>query len=198
MSYSTNLRIEKQDTGSNTNTWGDHLNSAIDRFDDAIAGYVALTIAATGAYALQSANSNTTADEARRAHLKLTGSPSANFNVIIPSVSKNYWIWNATSKVATITTGSGGTATVEAGDKVPVWCDGTNVNDGIYFGSLNLKNYIASITATAGAVPGVTGNAGKYLYNDGISAFWRQPSTADLSDYQTLVLGVQVALAVAL
>jgi hypothetical protein len=197
-SYSANLRLEEQFTGENINLWGDKLNNTLSRIDDSIAGYVALTIPATGDYTLSSANSNTTADEARRAILKLTGSPSANFNVVIPAVSKIYWVWNATTKTATVTTGSGGTATVEAGDKAAVWCDGTNVNDGFYFGSLSLKNYIAAVTASAGAVPGVTGNAGKYLYTDGASAFWRQPSTADLSDYNTRVLGVQVALAVAL
>lgn len=197
-SYSGNLRFELQFTGENVNLWGDKLNSTFSRVDDAIAGYVALTIAATGDYTLSSANSNATADEARRAHLKLTGSPAANFQVIIPSVSKNYWIWNATTKTATVTTGSGSTATVEAGDKFPVWCDGTNVNAGIYFGSLSLKDYIASITATAGAVPGVTGNSGKYLFTDGSSAFWRQASTTDLSDYLTNIIGKQVALAVAL
>ena len=38
----------------------------------------------------------------------------------------------------------------------------------------------------------------QYLYSDGANVLWRQPSTADLSDYNTLMLGVQVALAVSL
>jgi hypothetical protein len=42
------------------------------------------------------------------------------------------------------------------------------------------------------------GNAGKYLFSDGENVLWRAPSTADLSDYQAKVLGVQVALAAAL
>ena len=64
-------------------------------------------------------------------------------------------------------------------------------------GTRVLRHVMEAVTE-AGAVPGVTGNAGKYLYTDGVSAFWRQPSTADLSDYNNLILGVQVALAVAL
>lgn len=194
-SYSPNLRLEKQFTGENINLWGDKVNNTIDRLDDSIAGYVALAI--TGDYSLSSALTNTSADEARRAHLKFTGTLSANSTITIPSVSKSYWIWNATNKVLTFTTGAGNTTTVEAGDILPLFCDGSNVKS-ITYGGYDLKDYIASMTATAGAVPGVTGNAGKYLYTDGASAFWRQPSTADLSDYNTLVLGVQVAFAVAL
>jgi hypothetical protein len=198
-SYSSRLRFELQFTGENINLWGDKLDSTFSRVDDSIAGYVALTIAASGNYTLSSTNSNTSADEARMAHLELTGSPSANFSVIIPAVAKNYWIKNATAKVATITTGSGGTATIEAGDKLPVWCDGTNVNDGLYYGGLNLKNFIAaSVLAATGSLPAVTGNAGKYVYTDGVTSTWRFVSTADLSDYNTLIKGVQVALAVAL
>lgn len=195
--YSVSLRFELQFTGENVNLWGDKLDNTLARVDDAIAGYVAVAI--TGDYTLQSANSNTAADEARRAHLKLTGTPLLNFALTIPSVSKNYWIWNATLKVATITTGSGATVSIDAGDKIPVWCDGTNVNHGVYFGGLGLKDFIAaSVLAATGTLPALTGNAGKYLYTDGTNALWRQPSTADLSDYSSKVLGVQVALAVAL
>jgi hypothetical protein len=195
-SFSANLRLEKQFTGENINVWGDKLDATIDRLDDAIAGYVA--IAVTGDYTLSSSNSNTTADEARRALLKFTGTLSANATITLPSVSKTYGVWNATNKALTFTLGSGSTVVVDSGDKCLIWSDGTNVNDSLFFGGLRLKDWVAAMTASAGAVPGVTGNAGKYLYTDGVNAFWRQPSTADLSDYNTLVLGVQVALAVAL
>lgn len=198
-SYSTNLRLELQYTGENINLWGDKLCATLSRVDDSIAGYVALTIPATGNYTLSSANTNASADEARMAHLKLIGSPGDNFSVIIPSISKNYWIWNATAKAATITTGSGGTVTIDAGDKLPVWCDGTNVNDGVYFGSLGLKDYIAAaVLAATGSLPAVTGNAGKFVYTDGATSYWKAVSTTDLSDYQTQVLGVQVAMSIAL
>jgi hypothetical protein len=188
-SYSTNLRFELQFTGENINLWGDKLNATFSRVDDSIAGYVAITIPATGDYALTSANSNASADEARRAHLKLTGSPAANFTITIPSVSKNYWIWNATTKVATITTGSGATVTIDAGDKFPVWSDGTNVNHGVYFGGYPLKDYIAAISASAGAVPGTTGALGKFLKVtvDGSPSTWQQIQSTDLGDFDAEV-----------
>lgn len=195
-SYSTNLRFELQFTGENINTWGILLDNTFARVDDSIAGYVALAV--TGDYSLQSANTNTAADEARRAHLKFTGALAANATITIPAVSKSYWIWNATNKTLTITTGSGNTATVEAGDILPVWSDGTNVKSTTY-GGYNLKDYIASMTATAGAVPGTTGNLGKFLKVtvDGGASTWQAVNTTDLGDYAAF-FGRVVALSVAL
>lgn len=194
-SYSTNLRFEQQLTGENVNLWGVKLDATIARIDDAIAGYVALAI--TGDYSVQSANSNTTADEARRAHLKFTGTLAANSTITLPSVSKSYWIWNATNKTLTFTTGSGNTATVEAGDILPVWCDATNVKSTTY-GGLNLKDYIAAATlGTVGDLPAQAGNAGKFVKTDGTNATWQTLQTTDFSDYAAF-FGRFVALAAAL
>lgn len=196
-SYSP-LGFELQAAGENTNTWGaPKLNAALSRIDGVIGGYYAVAI--TGSYALTTSNSSTAdADNTgRRALLKFTGTLAANATITVPSVGMKWLIWNATNKVLTFTTGAGATVTIDAGDKTIVWCDGAACYT-VEFGGLSLKDYIAAVTASAGAVPGVTGNAGKYLYTDGVSAFWRQPATADLSDYNTAILGVQVALAVAL
>lgn len=195
-SFSASLRFELQYSGENINAWGAKLSNTLRRVDDAIAGYVAVAI--TGNATLSSSNDNSASDQARMAHLKFTGTLAANATITIPSVSKSYRIWNATNKTLTFTTGSGGTASVEAGDKIAIWSDGTNVNDGNYYGGYSLKDYIASMTASAGAVPGVTGNAGKFLYTDGVSAYWKQAQTTDLGDYLANIIGKQVALAVAL
>jgi hypothetical protein len=195
-SWSSSLRFELQFTGENINLWGDKLDATLSRVDDAIAGFVALPIG--GDYTLVSSNNNASPDEARRALLKLTGAPAANFALTVPAVSKSYWIWNATTKAVTVTTGAGATVTLDAGDKAPVWCDGAGVST-ISFGGLDLKPFIAaSALAATGTLPGLTGNAGKYLFTDGVNAIWRQPVAADLSDFNAKVLGVQVALAVAL
>lgn len=193
-SWSDSLRIELQFTGEQINLWGEKLNVDFEHLDYSIAGWLDKT-GITGDYSLTAANA--TDDEARAAMIKLSGSPAANFTLTIPPVSKTYFFFNNTAKVVTISTGAGDTVSIDAGDKQPVWSDGAGVHQ-VTYGTYGLKDYITAITASAGAVPGVTGHAGKYLFTDGASAFWRQPSTADLSDYNTLVLGVQVALAVAL
>jgi hypothetical protein len=192
-SWSPSLRFELQFTGENINLWGDKLNAVLAHADHAIAGW--LTKPLTGDAALSTANAGD--DEARAAMIKFTGAPAANATVTLPAVSKGYFVWNATTVALTFTTGAGATVSVDAGDRTPIYCDGGGVQT-ISFGGLPLKDYVAAVTASAGAVPGVAGNAGKYLFTDGANAFWRQPSTADLSDYLTKVLGAQVALAVAL
>jgi hypothetical protein len=191
-SWSSSLRLELQFTGENINLWGDKLNAVLQHADYAVAGW--LTKPLSGNAALTTANAGD--DEARAAMIKFTG--AGPFTVTVPSVSKAYVVWNACSAALTLTTGAGASVTLDPDDIVTVVCDGGNVKTPGY-GGLALKDFIAaSALAAAGSLPGVTGNAGKFLTTDGVNAFWRAPASTDLSDYPAKVLGVQIALAVAL
>lgn len=194
----TDLGLEQQAAGENTNTWGaPKLNNALGRINNLIGGFYTVTL--TGDYSLTTSNSSTSqADNTgRQALLKFNGTLSSNATITVPSVGMQWCVWNNTNKNLTFTTGAGTTVVVDAGDKNVIWCDGSNVHQ-IFFGNLGLKDYIGAISASAGAVPGNTGQAGKYLYTDGTNNIWRQPSTSDLSDYQTAIVGAQIAFAVAL
>lgn len=194
-SWSPSLRFELQFTGENINLWGDKLNAVLDHADFAIAGWQNVTLTAA-TYALTTANAGD--DEARAAVLKLIGTPATTVALTIPSVSKIYLIWNACGRAVTITTGSGATVTLDDGDIVTVLCDGANVKQPGY-GGLGLKDYITSFSAGSGAVPSPIGNVGKFLYAQSSSAvIWKAIASTDLSDYAQRILGVQVALAVAL
>lgn len=198
-SYSTSLRFELQYTGESTNTWGEKLSNTLQRVDDAIAGYTAIALTAN-TYTVSSSNSNSSADEHRRAILKFTGTLTATGTITLPAVSKVYWIWNATTGGYGLTiasNGGGSSVSIDNGDMTVVFTDGTNVKT-ITFGTYELKDYIQTITASAGAVPGVTGNAGKFLYTDGATAMWRAALVTDFGDYETSIKGLQVALATAL
>lgn len=195
-SYSSSLRFELQFTGENINLWGDKLNNGVFSLADySIAGWLNKTI--TGDYTLTTANGST--DEARAAMIKFSGSPSAAATITIPSVSKTYFIFNNTSVDLTITTGAGSTVVVATTDKVLVYCDGSNVHTPGYGGSA-IKAWVEALawTYNAGSLPAQTGNAGKYVYTDGTTASWRRIQSTDLEDYSTAILGVQVAMAVAL
>jgi hypothetical protein len=179
-SYSASLRFELQQSGENLNSWGTRLNTALSRIDTAIAGLN--SIALTGDYTLTS--STTTDDDSRAAMLKFTGAPAGLCLVTIPSVSKAYWVWNATAQAVVMTTGAGTTATIDAGDVAQVFCDGSNVN-GVGYGGMTLKAYIAAV-ATGGpgaVVPSLTGASGKFLSNDGLNTSWAYPTIAAISDY---------------
>ena len=192
------LRVEKQAAGANVNTWGEaHLNDAFDRFDTAIAGW--LTKALTGNYTLVSANY--VADEARTASLKFTGTGA--YGVTIPSVSKVYQVWNATTGILTITTGGATNASVVPGEIVTVICDGANVYKEKLtdFGGSVLSSIGSPLATTdaatkayvdaqawavsSGALPGQLGQSGKYLTTDGTTPSWAAPTVSQISDYAT-------------
>lgn len=186
-SYTTSLRFELQFTGENLNLWGDKLNAALSRADEAIAGW--LTKPLTGNYVLTTANGG--ADEARRAMLKFTGAGS--FTVTAPALAKRYDVWNACTGDLTLTNGSA-SVQVKPGEVVSVVTDGGGDFrrvQGTDFGGMRLQNlgaptansdaatkkYVddAAFTANAGVLPGQAGNAGKVLSTDGTSPDWRDP-----------------------
>ena len=125
--YTTRLRLEKQATGANSNTWGTRLNSNVfSLVDNAVAGYT--TIALTDSTVTLSV-SDGSADQARSSMLELTGTLTSNVGVVIPSVSKQYLVRNATSGSFTVTIkANGGTGSaVTQGTTGIVYCDGASV-----------------------------------------------------------------------
>lgn len=170
--YTTRNRYTLQATGENTNTWGTLLNAgALDLIDFAMDGIV--TISSTGSTTLTTANGST--DQARGRVLNYTGATSGTLT--IPSVSKVYFVRSATAEVV-ITNGSN-SLTIKAGDFAIVVTDGTT----IWRVSNNefptpTQTYQAATKAYADglalstALPGQTGNAGKFVTTDGTTASW--------------------------
>lgn len=178
-SYSTSLRFNLQATGENLNSWGSLLNSgALSLIDSSIAGYSAISLTANTT--LTTANGS--ADQARMATLKFTSTGA--YTVTIPAVSKQYFIWNASSYSITIASSGGGTSViVPATGKVYLGSDGTNVFELGYSG-YGLKDYIdQAVLSATGSLPAVVGNSGKYLYCDGVTWLPRFVVRADMSDF---------------
>jgi hypothetical protein len=209
-SWSPSLRFELQFTGENINLWGDKLNAVLTHADYAVAGW--LTKALTGDYALTAANAAD--DEARAAMLKFTG--AGPFAVTIPSVSKAYDVWNACAAPLTVKTGAGTAVTLNAGEIARVVCDGSNVrrSQGTEFGGQQITGvadptsaqmaatmgYVTSqiMGAMSGSFPGQAGAGGSALFTNGATPFWKPIASTDLSDFNSNIKGLQVALAVAL
>lgn len=183
-SPSTRLRIEKQASGENLNTWGTRLNSVIDRFEEAVAGRLAIS-PFNGPASLSS--SNYVADQARMAFLDiLTGTGGA---LTVPAVEKSYIVRvaGAVSGDVTITTGSGATAIVAPGNTAVVAIDGTNVRQiGATTADLQAiltqaQLYADALVVSAGNLPSSAGLADYTLMTasgGGGSPAWQTPANA--------------------
>ena len=126
MSNYTQLGLIKQTDGENEGTWGDKLNeSLIDLLDDAIGGYVEVSVASgnvTLAFADGTADNN-----GRHAVIKFTGSPGTTRTVTFPDAQVNYFIINGSDGSVICTSGSGAaTVTIPTGMKDIIYVDGSD------------------------------------------------------------------------
>jgi len=138
--YTTRLRLEKQGTGENANTWGDKTNDTFDLLDESIYGYAAKSVAGSSDVTLT--NSNATSDESRQSVLEFTGTLTGNINVLLPTVESRYIVYNNTAGSYTLTvatTGNTGTGTaVVQSSHALMYSNGTFVKDVFAQGINNL------------------------------------------------------------
>ena len=150
--YTTRLRLEKQGTGENANTWGDKTNDTFDLLDESIYGYAAKSVAGSSDVTLS--NSNATADESRQSVLEFTGTLTGNINVLLPTVESRYIVYNNTAGSYTLTvatTGNTGTGVaVTQSSHAICYSNGTFVKDVF---STGINNLVCKGTlSVAGAV----------------------------------------------
>lgn len=149
--YTSNIRLVKQDTGENDSTWGVVLNDGmISLTDVAIAGYTTISLAA-GDVSLTTNNGSS--DQARSAMLELTGLLTGDTGVYLPTnVTKNYIVKNnTTGSFDTTVLINGGTGhVVPQGGSVVVYTDGTTVapafdSTGLGLGTASTLNFGTSV-----------------------------------------------------
>lgn len=114
------LRLNKQGTYDNPETWGIELNNGmIDMVDSAFGGFSA-TISGDVALTVE----NYTADQARQLFMILDG--AGGFTITVPAVDKLYYVVNDCAANVTITPLAGTGAVVRAGTAMWWYCDGTD------------------------------------------------------------------------
>ena len=160
-SYSSNLRLILQTTGENSGTWGNYTNTNVGTLlEQAITGVGAIAVSGSSNYTLSATNG--ASDESRNAILNVTGTLTAAINIICPTVSKVYIIKNGTTGgyAVTLKTASGTGISVPNGSTMLLYCDGTNVVEGItsigtYVGNLALAgnlSYTGTLTGSTGVI----------------------------------------------
>jgi hypothetical protein len=166
--YSTNLKIELISTGEQSGTWGTTTNTNLGTLlEEAICGVGAVTMLDADTTITISNGASSTA---RKVILTVTGTLTANRNLIVPSINKTYIVYNNTTGgyAVTVKTSAGTGISVPNGQKRMVYGDSTNINEavnsvgsfwvngtltstgaGTFTGALTSNNYVYSNTGTA-------------------------------------------------
>jgi len=123
--YSTNAHLALQATGEDSGTWGDNLNADVFTIIDGILGNVQTV-------SLASTDVTLTTSQTQVATIKLTGTLTANVNLIFPAIGRVFFVQNATTGAFNVTlkiAGSGATAIAPPNNLSGQFfvLDGTNV-----------------------------------------------------------------------
>lgn len=148
--YSPSLRLELMATGDQSGTWGDTTNINLGTLlEQAITGYLSV---AEGDTTLTLTALDGAVDQSRNAVINLTGAMTSAQNVVVPTVEKVYLIKNSTSGgfSVVVKTAAGSGVTIPPGTSRWVYCDGTNVVDGLT-GNQAANAFVPGYTTTATA-----------------------------------------------
>ena len=146
----SNLGIELIGAGEQTGTWGTTTNTNLGTLiDQAIGGYT--TVACTTGTDTTITIPNGATGVARNMTIQLSGTGGASTNLIVPTNTKLYFIYNNASGAVTVKVSGQTGVSVPAAAKVILVCNGTDV--------LTAQNYFASLTLGA-ALPVASGGTG--------------------------------------
>ena len=126
--FSPLLRAELPATGEQAGAWGATVNLVTGTvLETAIAGTASVVMSAGVDHTLTTVNN--ALDEARCAILNVSGTLTGNQNVICPSTSKSYIVYNGAAGAFTLTvkTAAGTGVVIPPATALQVYCNGTNV-----------------------------------------------------------------------
>lgn len=136
----SNLKIQLMATGENNSTWGDVTNTNLGTaVEEAITG--SADVAFSNANVTLTLADTNSSQAARNLRLNLTGTATAGYNLVVPSIEKVYIINNGTDGTVTVKNATGTGVAVPAGRTTWVFNDGANV--------VNVISYLASLTLGA-------------------------------------------------
>lgn len=166
--YSPSLRIELIETGTADEAWGQPTDNNLGTIiEQAITGVNSISL--TNLTSLTLSTANAAVDQARNAVLVFTGTPTANCNVVAPSVNKVYIVKNSTSGGynVNIKTATGNAVTVAANTTQLVYCNSLDftsaVNLNTVIGNLSVTGNVTvggnvTVNSTVGKISNPTGN----------------------------------------
>jgi hypothetical protein len=148
--YTTILKLALPVQGELSGTWGDVVNDNITQMvEQAVAGKAVINTWTANSHTLTTADGTTS--ESRCAILELTDSGTALTGagtVVCPTNTKLYIVDNNTAEIITVQTAAGTGVAVPVGKTMLVYCDGTNVVEGVtHANSLSLGTSTNTVNA---------------------------------------------------
>ena len=146
--YTSTLKLALPVQGELSGTWGDVVNNNItSMIEQAIVGRAVINTWSSNSHVLTTANGTTS--ESRCAMLEFTDTGSnlsGAATVVCPTAAKIYIVKNASGEAATLKTASGSGIAVPNGKTMFLFCDGTNVLEGVTnVASLSVGGYTVSL-----------------------------------------------------
>ena len=141
--FTPNLNLSLQATGEDVGTWGGNLNTGVISILDAALG---------GTLALPLSNADVTLNTAQSQNnfISLTGTITANINVIFPNIGRTYIVRNSTTGAFTVTlktVAGGATVTIAQGAIIVIALTGGDiVTDNIGFTPVQQGGGIGQLT----------------------------------------------------
>ena len=175
--YTPTLQLSLQGTGDNNNTWGTVANLVFAQVDQAVNGYLSLSVAGNSNVTLTWPTGTNVSNQANNPTIQFTGALTGNITVFVPAASRRMFYLNATTGAYTLTVAvvgtPGTTVVVPQGMSLPLWTDGTNVYSGManigpssFAGNVTVAGSVGIGTTTIGSKLTVVANTNG---NDGMS-----------------------------
>ena len=206
--YTPTLQLSLQGTGDNNNTWGTVANLVFAQVDQAVNGYLSLSVAGNSNVTLTWPTGTNVSNQANNPTIQFTGALTGNITVFVPTASRRMFYLNATTGAYTLTIAvvgtPGTTVAIPQGSCLPLWTDGTNVYSGL--ASLGPASFAGNVTIAGSLGVGTTtlnakidlgssvGLNGIYVYDDGTGASGLGISTNTLNVFSggtTIAFGSQ-------
>ena len=171
--YSDRYKLELQETGANSGTWGQNTNNNLEVVDAFTAGYLSKSVAGSADVTLTTADASPTAEASNKV-IEFTGALTGDIKVFIPAVENNYIFFNNTTGSQTLSvcaTGHSANALViTQGSHTIAYNNASNDMIDLFANSLGDLSIISSLTVDSTVMTAANGTINAAAYSGDGSA----------------------------
>jgi hypothetical protein len=171
--YSDRYKLELQQTGANSGTWGTNTNNNLEVVDAFTAGYLSKSVAGSADVTLTTADASPTAEASNKV-IEFTGALTGDIKVFIPAVESNYIFFNNTTGSQTLSVcATGHTANalvITQGSHTIAYNNASNDMIDLFANSLGDLSILNSLTVDSTVMTAANGTINATAYSGDGSA----------------------------